>query len=100
MAAANASFNPAFGQAITVSATGSSVSGAVGDKAENLVVTSLAEETLFFRTGEGSATATAADYALLAGQQISITKPTHHDYFAAIGTDAGGDVHVIPGKGI
>jgi hypothetical protein len=95
-------FAPGFGTGITISATTSSSNTALRGGSQQVVVTNRdATNAIYFRTDDDSgAVATAADYIVLPGQQISITRAQDHAFIAVVAAAGTATVHAIIGDGI
>jgi hypothetical protein len=96
----NQTFAPAYGQGVVVaSVTTSSAASAVGVESKSLVVTNTGSNAIYLRTGLTGAVATTADYPLLSGAQVSISKPQDHTHVAYITASSTSSLHIIPGEG-
>ncbi len=99
-------FFPSFGQGVSVT-TAATTANEVIDKensADSVVISNLGTAVAYVRTYDsnvsGDEVATIADYAVLGGSQIPLSKFKRHDriaYIAPAGTPA---LHIIKGKGI
>lgn len=92
-------FNPAYKQGVTISATTTSAATAVGFGSKSLVLTNLGSAVVYISCGLSTVTATAADYPLLPGAQVSITKFQDHTHVGTLAASGTVSVHVIPGEG-
>lgn len=92
-------FNPAYTQGVTLTATTTSSRSACGQGSMSLVVSNLGTVAVYVRVGTSTVTATAADYVVLPGQQVSLTKFQDHTHIAALSVSGSQSVHVIPGEG-
>jgi hypothetical protein len=92
-------FNPAYTQGITISVSTTSAPGTVGRGSKSLCLTNLGSETVYVRVSTGTVAATAADYPVLPGAQVSITKDQDMDTVSAITGASTSSLHVIPGEG-
>jgi hypothetical protein len=94
-------FAPAYGQGVVVaSVTTTSARSLVGFGAKSLTVTNTGDtNAVYLRTGDVTAVATTADYCLMPGAQVSISKPQDHSYVAYITAASTSSFHVIPGEG-
>lgn len=94
-------FEPAYGSGVTISATTSSSRVAVQNAnfTESLVLTNTGSDFAYIRPGSSTVVATAADYCLLPGQQVSITWPREVTHVAALAGSSSTSVHIIPGNG-
>ena len=93
-------FQVAWGQGISVAPTNTSARSEIGSGNSVLCITNTGTETLYVRCGDSGVVATAADYILLVGAQVTISKfknMTHLAYLSATATD--GALHAIPGEG-
>ena len=97
--AIQASFDPAYGTGITVAPTSSSASSTLGRGSKSLVLTNLGSVTVYVRVGETAATATTADYPVLPGTQVSISKNQDSAVIAYITAASTGSLHIMAGEG-
>lgn len=97
--AVQATFDPAYGSGITVAPTNTSASSTLGRGSKSLVLTNLGSVTVYVRVGEMSATATVADYPVLSGTQVSISKPQDGAVVAYITASGTGSLHIMAGEG-
>ena len=98
--AVDTTFNPAGGTGGTLSATTSSSRAALTPGTQSIVVTNRGSDYIYVRCGDSAVVATAADYCVTPGGQISLTKfqdLTHVAVLSVSGTQA---VHVIAGEGV
>jgi hypothetical protein len=92
-------FNPGFGTGVTVAPGTGSARTALRSGSQSLCLTNLGTVTVYIRTGDVTSVATAADYPILASQQVTITRrqdDTHVAYITASGT---GSLHIMAGEG-
>jgi hypothetical protein len=95
-----ASFNPAYGSGVTVAPTSTSASSTVGFGSKALVITNLSSTVVaYVRVGEGSATATTADYPVLPSTQVSISKAQDQNVVAYITASGSSSLHIMAGEG-
>lgn len=94
-----ATFNPRYGSGQTVSPGAASASVSVGSGQKTLCITSLNAVQCYVRVGDSSAVATAADYPIPPGGQVTITKNQDSDYVAYIAPAGGGSLHIMTGEG-
>ena len=92
-------FNPAFGAGVTISATTTSSATLVGGNARQIVVTNLGSAVIYIDTGMAGIVATAADYPVLPGTQVSLSKNLDHTHVGVLASSGTQSVHVIPGLG-
>jgi len=97
----NQTFAPAYGQGVVVaSVTTTSAVSTVGVGSKSLVITNTGDtNAIYLRTGLSDAVATTADYCLMPGAQVSISKPQDHTHVAYITAASTSSLHVIPGEG-
>lgn len=94
-----AAFSPTYGSGVTVAPGVASASSTVGFGAKALVITNLGSVTVYVRVGEGSQTATTADYPVLAATQVTISKAQDQNTVAYITASGTGSVHIMAGEG-
>ena len=93
-------FAPAYGRGVTASVTSTSGSSEVGKGSKTICLTNAGDKVAYVRIGVSGLTATTADYAVLGGSQITISKfmdDTHVAYVCG-GSDST-SLHIIPGEG-
>ena len=93
-------FAPAYGRGATASVSSTSASTELGFKSKTICLTNTGEKVCYVRIGISGITATAADYAVLGGSQVTISKfqdDTHIAYVCA-GSDSTTS-HMIQGEG-
>jgi hypothetical protein len=96
----NAPFNPHYGSGRAVTTGASSASIEIGEGSKSLVLTNAGANPCYVRTGDSSVTAVdIVDYLLLAGAQVSISKPQDHTHLAYLQSGASTTLHVIAGEG-
>lgn len=93
-------FNPAYAQGTTISVSTTSAPAVVGKGSKSLCLTNLGGEPVYVRVSTGTVAATAADYPVMPGAQVSITKDQDMDTVSAVTLSATSSLHVIPGEGI
>jgi hypothetical protein len=94
----NAPFCPAYTQGQTVSPGAAAASITIGLGAKNLCLTNTGSNVCYVRVGAAGIEATAADYPVLGGAQVVLSKDEQHgtlSYISASGTT----LHVLPGEG-
>lgn len=95
-----AAFNPAYGSGITVAPGVASASSTIGAGSKALVITNLSSTVVsYVRVGEGSQTASAADYPVLPSTQIVLSKAQDQGTVAYIAPAGGGSLHIMAGEG-
>lgn len=92
-------FNPAYTQGQTLSVTSTSGPLTIGRGAASLCLTNLGTTTCYVRVSSGTVAATAADYPVLGGSQVTITKAQDMDTVSALTASGTTSLHVIPGEG-
>lgn len=91
-------FAPWYGSGIVVSPGVASASSTIGRGSKSLTLTNLGANLCYVRVGTGSITASAADYPLLSGAQVSISK-AQDDTTVAYISASGTTLHILPGEG-
>lgn len=91
-------FNPAYTKGVTVSPAAASARTLIGGGQGVVCLTNTGSNICYVRTGDSGVVATATDYPVLAGAQVTITKTIDHNYIAYISA-SGTTLHVIPGEG-
>lgn len=95
------SFAPGYGSGITVTAgAASAVSALLGATSTALCITNTGTVIAYVRTDGPTAVATAADYPVLGGQQVTITINADHTHVAYIAPSGAPALHVMRGEGI
>ena len=95
------SFQPSYGNGVTVAPTGTSASSTLGAGSDNIVVTNLSSSVVsYVRVGQGAQTATTADYPVLPGTQVSLSKARYENTVAYITGSGTGSLHIIAGRGL
>jgi hypothetical protein len=95
------SFQPSYGSGVTVAPSGTSASSTLGLGSQSIVVTNLSSSVIsYVRVGAGAQTATTADYPVLPGTQVSLSKARTDNTVAYITGGSAGSLHIIPGKGL
>ena len=92
-------FNPAYTQGQTISVTSTSAPITIGRGSMSLVLTNLGTTPCYVRVSTGTVAATAADYPVLGGSQVSINKDGDMNTVSAITASGTTSLHVIPGEG-
>jgi hypothetical protein len=100
--ASMATFSPIWGSGATVSVTATSGNSLRGFGSKSVCLTNLGDKTAYVRTGRHSGVAaTTADYPVLPGSQVTITKPQDDDYVAYIcAATETTSLHVMFGEGL
>jgi hypothetical protein len=94
-------FGPKFGSGQTLSVTDASQQVTFGANNWAVTLTNLGTDVCYVRTGNGTLTATTADYPVLPLTQVSISKNYYDDKLAAIcGSGDTTSLHIIQGEGI
>jgi hypothetical protein len=95
------SFQPSYGSGVTVAPSGTSASTTLGLGSQSIVVTNLSAGVIsYVRVGAGAQTATTADYPVLPGTQVSLSKARTDDIVAYVTGGSAGSLHIIPGRGL
>jgi hypothetical protein len=95
-------FNPAYGSGQTLSVTDASQQVTFGRRSRAVTLSNLGLNVAYVRIGlDGTVTATAADYPVLPGTQVSISKGADSSVLAAVCAAAQTTtLHIIAGEGI
>ena len=91
-------FAPHYGAGIIVAPAAGSAASAIGLSSKTICLSNLGANVCYVRTGLSTAVATTADFPVLPGFQVTISKPqddTHVAYISAAGTS----LHIIDGEG-
>jgi hypothetical protein len=91
-------FSPSYGSGVSVSPGVASAASAVGYGNKNLVLTNTGANICYVHVGYVGEVASTVDMPVVAGTQITITKPqeaTHVAYISAAGTT----LNIMPGEG-
>jgi len=95
------SFQPSYGNGVTVAPTSTSASSTLGEGSLNIVVTNLSSTIpAYVRIGQESQTATTADYIVLPFTQISLSKGKYENTVAYVTASGTGSLHIIAGRGL
>jgi hypothetical protein len=97
--AVQASFDPAYGSGVTVTATSTSASSVVGAGSKVLLLTNLGAEAVYVRAGIPGITATLADYPVPAGMQVTISKFQDFSTIAYRTATNPAVLHIMAGEG-
>ena len=93
-------FNPAYGSGVTVAPGVVSASSTIASGNQSLCLTNLGSVVCYVRVTAAASTATAADYPVPVGAQVTISKSTGAvivSYVTAAGT---GSLHIMHGEGM
>lgn len=91
-------FNPYYGQGQSLAPAVASAAVVIGAGAKTLCLTNTGAAICYVRAGAAGVVATAADYLVPPGVQVTITKDQGETHLATISA-AGTTLHVIPGEG-
>lgn len=95
------SFCPAYGTGSVVAPGVVSASSTLTTADEGVVITNLSTTVLtYVRVGEGAQTASTADYPVLPGTQVSLSKGKSERTVAYIAPAGGGSIHIMSGRGL
>ena len=94
-------FGPHYGSGQTVAPGAASATSTFNGKGnKSVVLTNLDAVTVFVRIGNADlGDASAADYPVLAGTQVSISKADEHDNISYIAASGTGSLHFMAGDG-
>lgn len=97
--AAILTFSPGYGSGKVVTAGGTSASTTLAPGSHSMMLTNLGANVIYVRSGGAGVVAVdEADYPVLPGQQVTVTRrfdDTHVAYISA----SGGDLHIMKGEG-
>lgn len=94
-----ATFAPSYTKGITVAPGVASASSAIGAGSKTLCLTNLSTTLCYVRVSSVAASASAADYPVPAGAQVSISKPQDDGIVSYITTAGTASLHIMPGEG-
>jgi len=102
MAGSQQTFTPSYGRGIanTTSTTTSRDEIDPSGYRQSVTVTNSGTELVFVRAGLSNVVATAADYPILGGTQVSISKDGRYTHIAMISASGTPVVYAIAGSGI
>lgn len=102
MAGSKDTFSPAYGSGTIIAVSTSSANGEVdASRSRSAVcVSNIGSEAAYIRTGDSTVVATTADYLLLSGTQVTISKKKTDTHLAAITASGASSVHIIAGAGV
>jgi hypothetical protein len=92
-------FNPSYGTGVTVAPGASTANSAIRPGTQSLCFTNLGSVAVYVRTGDSAATATVADYPILPGQQVTVTRRADDTHVAYITAASVGSLHIMGGEG-
>ena len=92
-------FNPAYNRGQTVTTSGTSARIEIGKGAGSLCLTNTGGEYCYVRSGGSDVVATAADFIIPPGGQVTISKFQDDTHLAYIQLTAATTLNVIPGEG-
>ena len=91
---------PAYGTGVTAITGAASVAQSVTPGSKSLCLSNLGTVVVYIRTGDVNAVATIADYPILAGQQVTITRFADYTHVAHISPAGAGSLHIMGGEGL
>lgn len=92
-------FNPTYASGQTVTPAASSAAAADLQPGRQVCLTNLGTNVCYVRIGAAAAAATAADYPVPPGSQVTITKDHDHTKCATI-SPLGTTLHIMVGLGL
>jgi hypothetical protein len=94
-------FAPAFGNGLLLSPGVASTTTAFPNNSNAVELTNLGATRVSVSFGDTNAVTASlnADYTILPGMKIVVTKNRAHQFIAHISSAAGGSLHIIPGEG-
>ena len=101
MAGKEAAFTPSYGRGIANTTSTSTSRNEVDSNAnrQSVTVTNTGTVVVFVKTGDSSVVATAADFPVLGGTQVAISKDARDTHIAMIATSGTPLVYAIAGSG-
>lgn len=96
--AVEASFQPRYGSGQTVTPAAAAASIDIDASAKTVCLTNTGANICYIRIGRGSISATTADYPVVAGQQVAVSKGDGDNVLSHISA-VGTTLHVITGEG-
>lgn len=94
-----ATFAPSYTKGVTVAPGTASASSTIGAGSKSLCLTNLSTTVCYVRVSSVAATATAADYPVPAGAQVSISKPQDDGIVSYVTAAGTASLHIMPGEG-
>ncbi len=89
---------PQYGSGQTVTPAAASAAATLQAGTKNVILTNTGLNVCYVRIGASSVAATAADYPVLAGTQVIISKDQDHTALTHI-SPAGTTLHIMTGEG-
>ena len=101
MAGSEQTFTPSYGYGINITGAATTANAVVdlNGKRHTVCITNTGTDPVFIRTGDSTVVATAADYPVLGGSQITVSKDAIHTHIAVIAPAGAPVVYAIPGSG-
>jgi hypothetical protein len=92
-------FAPGYTKAQIVAPGTVSASTLIGKGSKSLCLTNLGTVLCYVRVSTGTFAATSADYAVLPGAQVSISKAQDDDTVSYVTGTGATSLHIMPGEG-
>ena len=92
-------FSPGYGTGQTFTTGASSAGGTIAASSDSLALTNLGTVTIYIRIGGSAVAATIADYPLLSGNQVTVSRQSANGHISHISPDGAGSLHVMAGAG-
>jgi hypothetical protein len=93
-------FSPAYGTGVNATASSTSANVALaGRPSHSLCITNGGTVIAYIRTGDSTVAATAADYPVLGGQQVTLTVNMEHTHIAYIAPSGSPPLQFMRGEG-
>ena len=101
MAGKEAAFTPSYGRGVVVitSITTSNIEIDPNGKRQSVAIVNTGTEMVFVRTGDSSVVATATDFPVVGGRQLTISKDARDTHIAMISASGTPLVAAISGSG-
>ena len=101
MAGKDATFTPSYGRGIANTTSTTTSRNEIDSNAnrQSVVITNTGTDLVFVKTGGSTVVATAADYPVLGGAQVSVSKDARDTHIAMISSAGTPLVYAISGSG-
>ena len=95
----NETFAPGYGTGQTLVTSATSAAETIAVSSGSVALTNLGDVTIYIRIGGTAVAATIADYPLLAGNQVTVSRQADHGNLSHISPAGAGSLHVMVGAG-
>ena len=102
MASKIQTFAPSYGNGISITGAATTANAEIDSNRTRsaLTVTNTGSDLVYVRTGDSTVVATSADYPVLGGTQVSLSKFEDHSHIAVIAPSGSPVVKAMSGLGI